>query len=69
MLGVALHVQVGDNEVGFSGKSCLAVKSVEEQRSTKYFCFSEVALLSQIPTEGMENDISVLSPPQYPGSL
>lgn len=40
-------VQVGDNlgnKVGFSGKYYLAVGLVEEQRSTKGFCFSDVAL-------------------------
>ena len=56
MCCVALPVQVGDNhgnEAGFSGKYYLAVELVEEQRSTKWLCFSDVALLDQIVTDDL----------------
>lgn len=69
-LRLASPGQVGDNHgndwVGFSGKYDLAVELVEEQRSTKWFCFSDVGLLNQIVTgvAVVENDISILPPPQ-----
>lgn len=56
MCCVALPVQVGDNrgnKVGFSGKYYLAVELVEEQRSTKWFFFSDVTLLDLIVTDDL----------------
>lgn len=56
VLRVALPVQVGDNhgnKIGFSGKYYLAVELVEEKKSTKCFCFSDVTLLDQIFTDDL----------------
>lgn len=56
MCCVALPVQIDDNhgnEVGFSDKYYLAVELVEEQRSTKCFCFSDVVFLDQIVNDDL----------------